>query len=87
MAIYHTRVKTFSRAKGHSAVAAAAYRAGLSLVDERTGARHDYSQRRSGREPLGGAFEGARLVARRRKAMASGRGGREAKGRNRGPRV
>ena len=45
MAIYHTRVKTFSRAKGHSAVAAAAYRAGLSLVDERTGARHDYSRR------------------------------------------
>lgn len=45
MAIYHTRVKTFSRAKGHSAVAAAAYRAGLSLIDERTGARHDYSRR------------------------------------------
>jgi hypothetical protein len=45
MAIYHTRVKTFSRAKGHSAVAAAAYRAGLSLLDERTGARHDYSRR------------------------------------------
>ncbi|WP_313928385.1 MobA/MobL family protein [Pseudoxanthomonas sp.] len=45
MAIYHTRVKTFSRAKGHSSVAAAAYRAGLLLVDEKTGARHDYRRR------------------------------------------
>lgn len=45
MAIYHARVKTFSRAKGHSSVAAAAYRAGLLLVDERTGSRHDYRRR------------------------------------------
>lgn len=45
MAIYHTRVKTFSRAKGHSSTAAAAYRAGLLLVDERTGERHDYRRR------------------------------------------
>ena len=37
MAIYHARVRTFSRAKGHSSVAAAAYRAGLLLVDEKTG--------------------------------------------------
>ncbi|MEL1264920.1 MobA/MobL family protein [Pseudoxanthomonas putridarboris] len=45
MAIYHARVKTFSRAKGHSSVAAAAYRAGLLLVDEKTGSRHDYRRR------------------------------------------
>lgn len=45
MAIYHTRVKTFSRAKGHSSAAAAAYRAGLLLVDERTGTRYDYRRR------------------------------------------
>ncbi len=45
MAIYHARVKTFSRAKGHSSVAAAAYRAGLLLVDEKTGLRHDYRRR------------------------------------------
>jgi hypothetical protein len=45
MAIYHTRIKTFSRAKGQSSVAAAAYRAGLLLVDENTGARHDYRRR------------------------------------------
>jgi hypothetical protein len=45
MAIYHARVKTFSRAKGQSSVAAAAYRAGLLLVDEKTGSRHDYRRR------------------------------------------
>jgi hypothetical protein len=44
MAIYHTRVKTFSRAKEHSSIAAAAYRAGLLLIDER-GTRHDYRRR------------------------------------------
>lgn len=42
MAIYHARVKTYSRAKSHSSVAAAAYRAGIWLVDSRTGMRHDY---------------------------------------------
>jgi len=34
-----------SRGKGHSAVAGAAYRAGVSLVDERTGEVHDYSRK------------------------------------------
>ncbi|MEF3082733.1 MobA/MobL family protein [Luteimonas sp. SMYT11W] len=47
MAIYHTRIKMFSRSKGHSAVAAAAYRAGLLLFDDMTGIKHDY-RRRSG---------------------------------------
>lgn len=45
MAIYHSRVKTFSRARGDSSVAAAAYRAGLLLVDHLTGRRHDYRHR------------------------------------------
>lgn len=45
MAIFHANLKTFSRAKGHSSVAAAAYRAGLLLADERTGVRHDYRRR------------------------------------------
>lgn len=45
MAIYHTRVKTFSRANGHTSTAAAAYRAGLLIVDERTGITHDYRRR------------------------------------------
>lgn len=45
MAIYHTRVKTFSRAHGHASTAAAAYRAGLLIIDGRTGLRHDYRRR------------------------------------------
>lgn len=45
MAIFHASVKTYSRAEDHSAVAAAAYRAGLRLHDERTGLTHDYRQR------------------------------------------
>ncbi|MEA0624158.1 MobA/MobL family protein [Xanthomonas campestris pv. campestris] len=45
MAIYHTRIKTYSRSKGHSAIAAAAYRGGYLLTDPRSGARHDYRGR------------------------------------------
>lgn len=45
MAIYHASVKVFSRSKNDSAVAAAAYRSGLSLRDETTGIRHDYTMR------------------------------------------
>ncbi|WDI95270.1 MobA/MobL family protein [Xanthomonas campestris] len=45
MAIYHANVKTLSRAKGHSSIAAAAYRAGLLLEDASTGMRHDYRRR------------------------------------------
>ncbi|WP_428959640.1 MobA/MobL family protein [Xanthomonas oryzae] len=45
MAIYHTRIKTYSRAKGHSAIAAAAYRGGHLLTDPKSGARHDYRGR------------------------------------------
>ncbi|APP73957.1 plasmid mobilization protein [Xanthomonas vesicatoria ATCC 35937] len=45
MAIYHTRIKTYSRAKGHSAIAAAAYRGGYLLTDPISGARHDYRGR------------------------------------------
>ncbi|MEQ7862198.1 MobA/MobL family protein [Xanthomonas sp. WHRI 8391] len=45
MAIYHTRIKTYSRAKGHSALAAAAYRGGYLLLDPRSGAKHNYRGR------------------------------------------
>ncbi|MCC4612447.1 MobA/MobL family protein [Xanthomonas campestris pv. esculenti] len=45
MAIYHTRIKTYSRAKGHSAIAAAAYRGGYLLTDPKSNARHDYRGR------------------------------------------
>lgn len=45
IAIYHASTKPLSRSTGRSAVAAAAYRAGEVLVDERTGLVHDYSRR------------------------------------------
>ncbi|WP_170775855.1 MobA/MobL family protein, partial [Ruegeria lacuscaerulensis] len=45
MAIYHLSVKTVSRAKGRSATAAAAYRAGVEIADERTGEVHDYTRK------------------------------------------
>ncbi len=47
MAIYHLSAKPpISRSVGRSAVAAAAYRAGQRIVDERTGDVHDYSKKR-----------------------------------------
>ena len=45
MAIYHIQASVISRASGGSAVAAAAYRSGEKLMDERTGEQHDYSRR------------------------------------------
>ena len=45
MALYHLSAKALSRSSGASAVAAAAYRSGEELTDERTGDRHDYSRR------------------------------------------
>src|ERR1700744_754759 len=45
MAIFHASMRMFSRAKGQSAVAAAAYRMGSSLRDERTGKWHNYSRK------------------------------------------
>ncbi|MFJ1259010.1 MobQ family relaxase [Cupriavidus sp. CuC1] len=45
MAIYHLSVKTVSRAAGRSATAAAAYRAGVEIIDERTGEIHDYRRK------------------------------------------
>jgi hypothetical protein len=43
---YHCAIKPVSRSAGRSAVAAAAYRAGVVLVDTRTGLTHDYSRKR-----------------------------------------
>ncbi len=45
MAIYHCSVKVISRATGRSAVAAAAYRSGERLTDERLGKCHDYTRK------------------------------------------
>lgn len=45
MAIYHFSAKPISRAAGRSATGAAAYRAGVSITDERTGLVHDYTRK------------------------------------------
>jgi ATP-dependent exoDNAse (exonuclease V) alpha subunit len=45
MAIYHLTARAVCRSKGHSAVAAASYRAGELLCDERRHCRHDYRRR------------------------------------------
>ncbi|RAN82081.1 hypothetical protein B5P43_10405 [Bacillus sp. SRB_336] len=43
-------LQTHTRSKNHSAVAGAAYRLGLRLVDERTGICHDFRKRKVGEE-------------------------------------
>lgn len=45
MAIYHLSVKYFSRRKGQSAVAAAAYRSGEKLYDRYYGLAHDFTNK------------------------------------------
>lgn len=45
MAIYHLSAKPISRGTGRSATGAAAYRAGVEIVDERTGLVHDYTRK------------------------------------------
>lgn len=45
LAIYHLSMKPISRASGRSSVAAAAYRAGEKLTNERDGLTHDFTRR------------------------------------------
>jgi MobA/MobL family len=45
VAIFHMRAQVISRSAGRSAIAAAAYRAGERLRDERTGQLHDYTRK------------------------------------------
>lgn len=45
MAIYHLSVKAVSRSAGRSATAAAAYRAGCQIADQRTGEVHNYTRK------------------------------------------
>lgn len=45
MAIYSASVKTISRKAGRSATAAAAYRTGSEVIDERQGLIHDYTRK------------------------------------------
>lgn len=69
MAIYHLSVKAFQRSQGDCAIAAAAYRAGALLVDERDGQRHDFRAKKySGNVvanhvllPGGGSMDSAQL--------------------------
>ncbi|TFV48407.1 hypothetical protein E4K65_12370 [Bradyrhizobium niftali] len=46
VASYHFSVQIISRSQGRSALAAAAYRAGERIRDDKTGHLHDYSKRR-----------------------------------------
>lgn len=46
LAIFHCSLRVFSRADGASAVAAAAYRAGAELMDDRLGFAHHYQHRK-----------------------------------------
>lgn len=45
MALFHLSAQPISRASGRSATAAAAYRAGVEIIDERTGQVHDYTRK------------------------------------------
>ena len=45
MAIYHLSAQVISRSTGRSSTAAAAYRAGERIVDERSGEVHDYTRK------------------------------------------
>lgn len=45
MAIFHMRIETVARSRGRTATAAAAYRAGERIRDERTGALYNHSKR------------------------------------------
>ena len=67
MAIYHLSVKTVSRSAGRSATAAAAYRAGASITDERTGEIHDYTRK-------GGVQSATLIVPAKAAAWANDRG-------------
>lgn len=44
--IFHANLKNFSRGKAHSSIAAAAYRAGIDLLDTKTREWHRYSRKR-----------------------------------------
>lgn len=46
MANYHQHIKPIQRSKGRSAVAAAAYRSGKKMTDNRTGEVHDFSHKK-----------------------------------------
>jgi len=69
VALFHLAVKVVSRSTGRSVVAAAAYRAGAALTDERQGLTPDYSRRGDVRETIILAPENAPAWARDRQAL------------------
>jgi ATP-dependent exoDNAse (exonuclease V) alpha subunit len=69
VAIYHLSAKVIGRSSGRSSVAAAAYRSGERLVDERTGLIHDYTRRRGEIECWIQAPEQAAKWARNREEL------------------
>jgi hypothetical protein len=88
MALYHVSLKVFTRSRGESATAAAAYRSGLRITDERTGEVHDYT-RRKGVEGVAlfvpanapaWALDPAELFNAAEAAEVRGRNGRVARG-------
>jgi len=64
MAIFHCQTTPLSRSSGRSAVAAAAYRSGSELVDERTGQVHDYTRKAGVADTLMVTPEGAPAMTR-----------------------
>jgi len=64
-AIFHLDVSTVSRSQGRSSVAAAAYRAGQKLLDERTGLCHDYKRKQGVLETFIAAPDGCDWITDR----------------------
>ncbi|MDP9353392.1 MAG: MobA/MobL family protein [Chloroflexota bacterium] len=64
MALYHLSAQVIGRSSGRSSAAAAAYRSGSKLHDERTDLYHGYSRRRGQfNSPLSAAGAQGRLRA------------------------
>jgi len=64
VAIYHCTTKPIARSAGRSAVAAAAYRSGSELIDERTGQVHDYTRKAGVADTVMVMPEGASAMTR-----------------------
>lgn len=69
LAIYRFSAQVIGRSSGRSATAAAAYRAGVEILDERTGITHDYTRRSGVDEALILAPESAPSWAQDRAAL------------------
>lgn len=84
MALYSLSTKPISRKAGRSSVAAAAYRSGARLVDERTGVEHDYTRKRGVEHvelvaPEGINIDSSQVLWNRAEAAENRRDGRTAR--------